>query len=120
MMAPGILLGREGTVSALGSGGSNRIRTAILQVVSNMVDFGMAPAAAITAPRVHLEADAFHRERDFPAQTARFLAQNFPDHRVFEQPNMFFGGVHLAQLNHRGELLAVGDPRRDGVGVVVG
>ena len=124
MMAPGILLGREGTVSALGSGGSNRIRTAILQVVSNMVDFGMAPAAAITAPRVHIEADALHRERDFPAQTAAFLAQNFPDHRVFEEPNMFFGGVHIAQLNTsrlngRGDLLAVGDPRRDGVGVVV-
>lgn len=119
MMAPGILLAEEGAVSALGSGGSNRIRTAILQVVCNMVDFGMQPAAAITSPRVHIEVDALHRERDFPAQTVRFLAQNFPGHRVFEQPNMFFGGVHMAQLNRRGALLAVGDPRRDGVGLVV-
>ncbi len=119
MMAPGVLLADEGTVSALGSGGSNRIRTAILQVVCNRVDFGMDLEAAIAAPRMHIETDALHRERDFPAPAVRFLAENFPGHRVFEEPNMFFGGVHAAQLNSHGELSAVGDPRRDGVGVVV-
>ena len=119
MMAPGILLADDGSVSALGSGGSNRIRTAILQVICNTVDFAMDIEAAVTAPRVHIETDDLHREQNFPAPTVRSLARDFPGHRVFEEPNMFFGGVHVAQLNHRGELSAVGDPRRDGIGVVV-
>jgi gamma-glutamyltranspeptidase/glutathione hydrolase len=34
----------------LGSGGSNRIRTAILQVVSNVLDFGMDIDDAVNAP----------------------------------------------------------------------
>lgn len=119
MMAPGILLADNGTVSALGSGGSNRIRTAILQVVCNMVDFRMDAATAVASPRVHIETDALHREPGYPAQTMRFMEKDFPGHRVFAQPNMFFGGVHLAQLNRHGALCAVGDLRRDGVGMVV-
>ena len=120
MMAPAILLNDDGAVGALGSGGSNRIRTAILQVVCNQVDFGMDPEAAIAAPRVHIEGDdALNREQGFPEQTVRTLARDFPGHRVFEEPNMFFGGVHMARLSGDGGLLAVGDPRRDGVGVVV-
>ncbi len=119
MMAPGILLADDGAVSALGSGGSKRIRTAILQVVCNLVDFDMDLEAAITAPRVHIETDTLHREQNFPAQTVQSLARDFPDHHVFEKPNMFFGGVHVAHLNRHAQLSAVGDPRRDGIGVVV-
>ena len=42
MMAPTIILEPDGTVIALGSGGSNRIRTAILQVAVNLLDHGMS------------------------------------------------------------------------------
>jgi len=38
MMAPTILLERDGRTVATGSGGSNRIRTAILQVLLNLVE----------------------------------------------------------------------------------
>ena len=118
MMAPSILLADD-ALSALGSGGSNRIRSALLQVISNLVDYRMDAQAAVTSPRVHIEADALRLEAGFPAKTVRAIVRDFPDHRVFAEPHMFFGGVHVAQLNRRGELLAVGDPRRDGVGVLV-
>ena len=122
MMAPGILLADDGSISALGSGGSNRIRTAILQVIGNTVDFAMDIKAAVAAPRVHIETDDLQREQNFPAATVRSLSRNFPGHRVFDKPNMFFGGVHVAQLNRRDGCdvwSAVGDPRRGGIGVVV-
>lgn len=119
MMAPSILSADEGGVSALGSGGSKRIRTALLQVVCNMVDFAMPPEAAVASPRVHIETDVLHFEADFPPRTVSAMRRAFPDHSVFDQPNMFFGGVHLAQMTRDGALSAVGDPRRDGVGVVV-
>ena len=41
MMAPTLVLHDGKPQLVLGSGGSNRIRTAFLQVVSNLLDFGM-------------------------------------------------------------------------------
>ena len=118
MMAPSILLGDD-TQTALGSGGSNRIRSALLQVLSNLVDYGMDAPSAVAAPRVHIEADALRLEAGLPAAAVGALVRDFPDHRIFPEPHMFFGGVHLAQVGRGGELSAVGDPRRDGVGLVV-
>ena len=47
MMAPTIILEPDGTVTALGTGGSNRIRTAILQVAVNLLDHGMSLEDAV-------------------------------------------------------------------------
>ena len=47
----------DGTVTALGTGGSNRIRTAILQVAVNLLDHGMSLDAAVEAPRLHVDRD---------------------------------------------------------------
>ena len=47
MMAPTVILQPDGTVIALGSGGSNRIRTAILQVAVNLLDRGMSLEEAV-------------------------------------------------------------------------
>ena len=42
-------------MTALGTGGSNRIRTAILQVAVNLLDHGMGLEDAVEAPRLHVE-----------------------------------------------------------------
>ena len=55
MMAPTIILEPDGTVTALGTGGSNRIRTAILQVAVDLLDRGMGLEEAVEAPRLHVE-----------------------------------------------------------------
>ena len=55
MMAPTIILEPDGTVTALGTGGSNRIRTAILQVAVALIDHGMRLEEAVEAPRLHVE-----------------------------------------------------------------
>jgi len=118
MMAPSIVADR-GALTALGSGGSNRIRSALLQVISNLVDFRMQAKAAVAAPRLHVEGDQLRMEAGFPPEAMRKMARDFPDHRVFDEPHMFFGGVHLAQVTRHGKLSAVGDARRDGAGVAV-
>ena len=43
MMTPTIASLADGGQIALGSGGSNRIRSAILQVLTNMLEFDMEP-----------------------------------------------------------------------------
>jgi gamma-glutamyltranspeptidase/glutathione hydrolase len=55
MMAPSVLRFPDGRLAALGSGGSNRLRTAILQVLSNLIDFAMPVQAAVKSPRLHHE-----------------------------------------------------------------
>jgi gamma-glutamyltranspeptidase/glutathione hydrolase len=115
MMAPSTLSLPDRGLVVLGSGGSNRIRTAILQVILNMVDFAMDPRAAVEAPRLHHERDHLDFEALLPAATKRALASAFPDHLSWPERNMFFGGVHTVLRTASGELRGAGDPRRAGV-----
>ncbi|MDH3644649.1 MAG: gamma-glutamyltransferase family protein, partial [Gammaproteobacteria bacterium] len=118
MMAPTIVERGSDWRAALGSGGSNRIRTAILQVVSNLIDFSDQPGAAVARPRLHFERELLSAEGGFdPAVLAELAAQVAELHQWPGQ-NLFFGGVHV--VAHRdGSLRAAGDARRGGVGVVV-
>lgn len=120
MMAPSVLVDKQGGMTALGSGGSNRIRTAILQVVSNMVDFGQSAEAATASPRVHIETEVLNLEPGLSGGNDPSLLEAFPQHRLFEAPNMFFGGVHSAGIDASGSFSGNGDPRRNGAAIVVG
>src|SRR5919204_355474 len=56
MMSPTVVL-RDGQLEAgLGSGGSNRIRSAVLQTILRLVVDGLDVQEAVEAPRVHFEA----------------------------------------------------------------
>jgi gamma-glutamyltranspeptidase/glutathione hydrolase len=114
MMSPSLLLEREQVKLVLGSGGSKRIRTALLQVISNMVDFGMDLKDAIEAPRMHWDGDYLQIEPGFSATTLDSLGQHWPTNPWSVQ-DIYFGGVH--GVSPYGE--SAGDPRRGGYGVVL-
>ncbi|MEM9980683.1 MAG: gamma-glutamyltransferase, partial [Cyanobacteria bacterium P01_D01_bin.2] len=113
MMAPTMVL-RDGRPDlVLGSGGSNRIRTAILQVISNLVDFAMPLDTAVAAPRIHWENDVFHLEPGFDqAALVPIIVSAKPV--WWQTQNMFFGGVHAVGLDRDGTLHGAGDARRRG------
>jgi gamma-glutamyltranspeptidase / glutathione hydrolase len=112
MMAPSVVM-REGEVElVLGSAGSSRIRSALLQTIVGVVDHGMPVRAAVEAPRVHFEDGVVFAEPgidldglDGDARVVRFGA-----------PNLFFGGVQAA-LRRGPSTTGAGDPRRGGVAV---
>lgn len=120
MMAPTIVLQGGQPALVLGSGGSNRIRTAILQVLLNVLDFQMPLEMAIASPRLHWEDQVLNLEPGLPgAETIQHLAAAAGDRVLpWQAPNMFFGGVHAISRQPDGTLAAVGDRRRDGVGLV--
>ena len=120
MMAPTIILEPDGTVTALGTGGSNRIRTAILQVAVNLLDRGMSLDDAVEAPRLHVEkCGTISFEPGLPeAAEAEFRALGEKAH-AWPQANLFFGGVHAARRNPKGGVEGAGDPRRQGVALIV-
>ena len=55
MMAPTVVLRDGDPEIAIGSAGSNRIRSAILQTVLGVVDHGLPAQEAVSAPRLHVE-----------------------------------------------------------------
>ena len=118
MMAPAILKLPDGTRAALGSGGSNRIRTAMMQVLMNMAGFGMTPADAVSSPRIHCEDGRLNMEAFFGNDNIEELAANYPSHKLWKEKNLFFGGVHAAALGPNG-YSGAGDERRGGVSIVV-
>jgi gamma-glutamyltranspeptidase/glutathione hydrolase len=118
MMSPVVVLCDGEPMLAVGSGGSNRLRSAITQVISNVVDFGMPLAEAIDAARVHFEGDLLQVEGGISESVVRGLEG--AGYRVNHWPgrNMFFGGAH-AVARQNGELVAAGDRRRGGSVAVV-
>ena len=108
MMSPTVVL-RDGRPElVLGSGGSNRIRSAILQTVINVVDRGMDVADAVRSPRAHFEDGIVYVEPGLDAHTLEAAGRTLAR---FRELNLFFGGVNAVTAD---PLAGVGDPRRGG------
>lgn len=114
MMAPTIVLKNNQPEIVLGSGGSNRIRTAILQVISNIVDFQMHVDAAVNSPRVHWENYVFNIEPGFGDSAVKAILDDDNQLVLWNKKNMFFGGVHTVMENLEGVIEGAGDKRRNG------
>ena len=117
MMAPSIVKLPDNRRIALGSGGSNRLRTAILQVVINLVDHGMSIEEAVSAPRQHMENGVLHLEPGACDNSAA-LGEEFARLHCWPEKNLYFGGVHSVWLQGD-QFYATGDSRRDGAALVV-
>lgn len=116
MMSPTIVLKDNQPKIVLGSGGSKRIRTAILQVVSNILDFQMPVSKAVDSPRVHWDSNVLHVEPGFLEEEVNKIT--LPDnHQLvrWKEKNLFFGGVHTVLETPEGLIEGAGDGRRDGV-----
>src|SRR3954454_725029 len=115
MMAPTVALRDGEIVLALGSAGSNRIRSAILQTVVRAIEQGLPVDAAVEAPRLHFEQGVVQAEPGIDeAALGRIEARDVP---VLRRPaiNLFFGGVQAVARDPRsGELSGGGAPRRGG------
>ena len=99
MMAPTMILKEGRPQLVLGSGGSNRIRTAILQVISNILDFKMPLSDAVGAARVHWEGGTFHLEPGLLSSDWKPMASDSIGTQqvvCWQQPKMFFGVVFLS------------------------
>jgi gamma-glutamyltranspeptidase/glutathione hydrolase len=119
MMCPAIIEQADGGLVALGSGGSNRIRSAISQVVARLCVSDADLRTAIESPRLHIEDDHLDFEDLYGEPVRAVLSEAFPNHRAWPRPNLFFGGVHAARLAADGSFTGVGDARRDGAAIVV-
>ncbi|MBK1724957.1 gamma-glutamyltransferase family protein, partial [Thiocystis violacea] len=112
MMAPTLLALADGRWVVTGSSGSNRIRSAILQVLINVVDFGLDLETAVAAPRIHVEGGLLNLEPPIDAAVRQRLAEHWPAIKLWNRPSVFFGGAHSVMLEPDGRGGGAGDPRR--------
>jgi gamma-glutamyltranspeptidase/glutathione hydrolase len=119
MMCPTLLETSDGRLIALGSGGSSRIRSAVFQAVARLSFGGVPLPEAVQMPRLHVENGHLDVEAGLEQRHLADLINAFSDHRIWAEPNMFFGGVHAVQKTGSGEFDGIGDRRREGVAVIV-
>lgn len=101
-------------IYVMGSGGSSRIRSAVLHGIVYLTDHGMSPEQAVAAPRAHVEDGILLFETDNrPAGTLDAVRAHTPGTREFTGHNMFFGGLHMAGVGPDG-FTGAGDARRSG------
>jgi len=116
MMAPTVVLAGGAPELVLGSAGSNRIRSALLQVIVNVLDGGLDAAAAVQAPRLHYEDGLVYTEPGIDTAALEAAGRTIAS---FRDRNLFFGGCQAVERDSRtGALSGGGDPRRGGAVVI--
>jgi gamma-glutamyltranspeptidase/glutathione hydrolase len=120
MMSPTVVLSDGAPEIAIGSAGSNRIRSAILQTVLGVIDHGLPAQDAVSAPRLHVEQGELDAEPGVDEAALERLEGTGWVVRRWSELNLFFGGVQAVARNPgTGRLTGGGDPRRGGVATVV-
>jgi gamma-glutamyltranspeptidase/glutathione hydrolase len=114
MMSPTLILGEQ--QYALGTGGSNRIKTTVFQVINHLLNHDKILKHAIEAPRMHYENGHLDIEPGFSSESLSQLKKINPIHTEWHNHNLYFGGVNAVQTGQT--TAAVGDFRRHGCGIV--
>jgi len=120
-MTPTILMKNGKPVMAIGSPGSERIISAIVQVVSLWIDAGLNIEEAVSNPRIHVTPDKIiYLESNDMSETQKnnlinsgFSFEQPPSEIILNGLNPYFGGINAIAFEN-GEWKGAADPRRDG------
>ncbi len=119
MSAPTILVSPDGVATALGSGGSARIRSALSTVIVRLRDGGESLDQAIAGPRAHLEdSGVVQAEHGLSVESLAQLRAHF-EVNEWAGSDFYFGGVNAVQRRPDGSVMAVADHRRNGTAAIV-
>jgi gamma-glutamyltranspeptidase/glutathione hydrolase len=113
MMSPTAVLKGGELELLLGSAGSNRIRSAVVQVLLNYLYFKEPLHRAVSLPRLHYERGEVFLEPGFPEETVLQVERHYRT-KLFSSKSLFFGGVQAVS-----KLCGAGDERRGGVALEV-
>ena len=110
-MSPTILLSGNKPFLILGSPGGTTIPTTVLQVIVNVIDFGMPLKEAVFAPRFHHQwmPDQIVMEKGFPQKTLQELKKK--GHHISQARAL--GSVNAIMVHADGTYEGVGDRRGD-------
>lgn len=113
-LAPTILLHEGVPEMVVGAAGGWTITSAVLQAIVNLVDFGMSPVEAVSAPRFHSEGRALFCEDRVPQRTVARLREKGIE--IEQSPYNYHSSFGRVQCVSRSgeEYRGASDPRGDG------
>jgi gamma-glutamyltranspeptidase/glutathione hydrolase len=111
MMAPSLLERPGRPTVVLGSGGSERIRSALTQVLTALVLDDLPLVDAVLAPRLHVDAAGVVQVEPGHDPEALDVLRGVREVNEWTTTDLYFGGVHAVDTAGA----HVGDPRRGGV-----
>ncbi len=114
MMAPTIALDADGLVLGAGAAGGTRLRPALAQVLSGILDEELSPQAAVDRPRLHSTGEIVHVEPGFDERAVDALRDDGYDVRLWDELHHYFGGVSVVARAG-----GAGDPRRSGTALTL-
>ena len=109
MMTPTAAQDASGLVLVAGAAGGTRLRPALAQVLSGVLDEGLAPQEAVDRPRLHSTGHVVHVEPGFEEEGIDALLEHGYDVRLWSSLHHYFGGV--SAIARAG---GAADPRRSG------
>lgn len=110
-MTPTVLVSPEGERIVVGASGGPFIISSTLQVILNIVDFGMDPSEAVAAPRMHHQwaPSLLFLDEGISVDTQRLLEARGHTLKVFP----FFSSVQVVHKG-KGAIEGASDPRKGG------
>ncbi len=118
-MTPTIVLDGNGRLELVtGTPGGSTIITSVLQVITDQIDFGVPPQAAVNAPRFHHQnlPDFISFEHD-GLDSAVIADLERRGHKLVSRPRATWGDVESIFLGADGTLYGASDPRGGGKSV---
>jgi gamma-glutamyltranspeptidase/glutathione hydrolase len=109
MMSPTLILGGRELELAAGAAGGTRLRPALVQVLSGVLDEALALQEAVDRPRLHSAGEIVRMEPGFEEEALAALEEAGYELRRFSTLHHYFGGVSLISRNG-----GAADPRRSG------
>jgi gamma-glutamyltranspeptidase / glutathione hydrolase len=114
MMAPTLALDGGALALAAGAAGGTRLRTALLGVISGVLDEGLSAEDAVARPRFHPSPDVVNAEPGVDEAALTTLEERGRTVRRWPERHHYFGGVSVVSRTGM-----AGDPRRNGAAAVL-
>jgi gamma-glutamyltranspeptidase/glutathione hydrolase len=120
MMAPTIVMKDGRADITLGTGGSNRIRNVLVQVILNIIVHGLSVRDGVGKARLHFDGTVLQAEPGVSEEALEDLRKMGVKVNLWDTRHMYFGGAHVVMNRGDGGFTGAGDKRRGGVFSVVG
>lgn len=113
-LMPGMIFKDGKPYAALGLKGGHVQPQVQVQIISNLIDFGMTPQQAVAAPRFnHIEGTKVGLESEMPKIVTHWLTDRW--HQVVGGNPESFGGAHMIMIDpESGAFVGGSDPRKGG------
>ncbi|MFO7882408.1 MAG: gamma-glutamyltransferase [Kosmotogaceae bacterium] len=111
------IIQKDGKVKyVIGTPGGGRIISTVTQLIVDLIDFGMPVDEAVKMPKFvgYTFYSNLRMEKGMPENTVKVLEALGHDVRLYDYPDLYFGGPNIISVDDSGMMIGMGSIRRNG------